>query len=160
MNSSDAQLRLPPLLSDPDDEALQALERYFRPGPSSTGFTGRWFDTWDPDGRRSESLDRFTDADLTAVTHLSVTVPPQAAVRLMFEQATEIGELLSAISPELDLADVLPADITPAWPAWQLWMLLRLAGTGSARRSRASSWRGSARDWSLCRTWSRRSFSA
>ncbi len=60
-----AQLRLPPLLSGPDDVALRALELYFRPGPSSTGFTGRWFDTWDPDGRRSESRDRFTDADLS-----------------------------------------------------------------------------------------------
>lgn len=75
-----AQLRLPPLLSGPDGDALRALERYYRPGPSSTGFTGRWFDTWDPDGRRSENADRFTDTDLTAVTHLSVAVPSRATL--------------------------------------------------------------------------------
>ncbi len=125
-----SQLRLPGLLLGSDEEALRALRTYFRAAPSGSGYTGRWFDTWDPDGRRVADLDCFTDADFTAVTHLSVGVPSRAAVRLVREQAHSINDLLERISADLDLADVPPEEITRDWPAWQLWILLRSGRDG------------------------------
>jgi hypothetical protein len=120
--------RLPKTLQSADDHlALDYLRRYFkeRPGtPLGADFSGARFDIWDSSNSRAADADRFTSDDLVAVTFLSVVVPPKAAWELLAGRPEVFNTLLAQV-PNIDLADVNPADITEAWPAWRLWDELR-----------------------------------
>ncbi len=115
-------LTLPPALqSGHEADAVAMLRRYY--GHDQPGFTGRWFDSWDPAGRRRVDADRFTSDDVVAASFLSISMPGAAAHRLLVDQAAELNELLAQV-PQVDLADVPEGEIGEDWPAWQLWDLL------------------------------------
>lgn len=121
-------LTLPPALQTGNEaDAVALLRRYY--GQGHPGFTGRWFDTWDPAGRRQADVDRFTSDDVVAVSHLSIAVPSAAAHRLLVDQASAFNALLAQVA-HVDLADVPDDDVTEDWPAWQLWKLLVGGGDG------------------------------
>ena len=104
-----------------EQQAVDLLRQYY--GLVGPGFTGRWFDTWDPSGRRANDADCFTSDDLVAVTFLSVQVSPRAAHRLLVDQRDELSALL-AQAPHQDLVEVPADEVNEQWPAWRLWDLL------------------------------------
>jgi hypothetical protein len=120
--------RLPIALADPSDrQALEFLGAYYRRRPATplgTFYSGARFDGWDSMGTRSADADRFTADDLTALTFLSVQVPPKAAWSLLCGQPQYFNELLPEIK-DRELAETSPADIRDGWPASQLWDRLR-----------------------------------
>jgi hypothetical protein len=119
---------LPEALQSQDDEvALSYLRCYYKvrlDTPLGADFSGARFDIWDSSHTRTQESDNFTADDLVAVTFLSVAVPPKAAWELLARRPDDFNKLLAQV-PEMDLADVEPAAITPSWPAWQLWDELR-----------------------------------
>ena len=64
-------------------------------------------------------------ADVVAVSMLSVTVPAEAALRLMGRAAAEISRRLAEIPVDVDIIDADPAVLSGDSPAGQLWDLLR-----------------------------------
>ncbi|PKW25721.1 DUF6308 family protein [Phycicoccus duodecadis] len=120
-----------------EDEAARHLRRYVDVSTAGTpsGFTGAFFDGWDPDGRRAEDADRFTADDLVAVTFLSVEIPPRAAQQLLVEQRGALSRLLAEVV-ERDLVDV-EEPLTPSSPEWQLNDALRtIDGIGPTTASK------------------------
>lgn len=117
----------PALLPGNEADAVALLRRYYE--DTSPGFTGRWFDTWNPDGARSENADRFTSDDLVALSFLSISVPPQAAHRLLVDQRDDLSALLRQI-PNSDLVEIEPDEINDQWAAWRLWDLLQAGRDG------------------------------
>lgn len=113
-------INLPPALLEGDDEkAVKALRRYYgHPYLESAPFTGAHFDSW-----AQQNLDanpnRFTAEDLIAVSFLSISVKPLVARVLLDTDADRFAEMLEAIGPDRDLADV-PGQIDNSWPAWRL----------------------------------------
>lgn len=108
-------------------DAVAMLRRYY--GYGQPGFTGRWFDTRDPAGRRQEDPNCFTSDDLVAVSFLSIAVPAAAAHRALVDQAEELHGLLAKI-PNVDLVDIDHETINRDWPAWRLWHLLTTGRDG------------------------------
>jgi hypothetical protein len=102
---------------DQDSKAVQYLRTYF------AEYAGRFFEPlYD-----RETPDRFTSADLLAVTALSVVVPPAIAYRLTtgWEDAES---LLKKIGSEKNIEDLSPSEfdekLGEGSPAWNLWELL------------------------------------
>jgi len=120
--------RLPEALQSPDNQlALSYLRRYYKERPDTplgADFTGARFDIWDSSHTRAADANRFTADDLVAVSFLSVTVPPKAAWELLAGRPEDFNKLLGQV-PDIDLADVDPAEISQIWPAWRLWDELR-----------------------------------
>lgn len=115
-------LTLPPALqTGREADAVALLRRYY--GIGHPGFTGRWFDTWDPAGRRRADADRFTSADVVAVSFLSIAMPGAAAHRLLVDQASVLNQLLAQV-PHVGLTYVPEGEVAKDWPAWRLWDLL------------------------------------
>jgi hypothetical protein len=117
-----------------DDPALPRLVRgYFERTESGPRFTGSHFETLGGAGDEPDVANRFTAADLVAVTTLSVDVPARAAIILLDERATAYAELLAAIptgiEPDTDQGRRLLTDRDS--PLWQLWRELKsLDGIG------------------------------
>ena len=122
--------------------ALDLLRRYFGPVTEDQGFAGAHFERFGGGGDGPGIADVFTAEDLVAVGLLDVVVPPRAALAILGPRAGELGALLGEIPTDLDLADVDPGDITPAWAPWRLWEALHglddvdavVAGTLVARK--------------------------
>lgn len=132
-------VRLPRLLLDSDNTtAIRTLQRYYNIGPyrDFPAFTGARFDTWDSTGSRRASVDRFTADDLVAVTLLSVSVTPTAAIELLDTKAELFSQLLRDLGADRDLTDEKmpwPDD----WPGWVLWSQLKqLPGVGPTTASK------------------------
>lgn len=111
--------------------AIKVLQTYYAPpAKGAWPFTGAAFDDFDPSGDRGVSRNTFTADDLVAVTMLSVSVPPAAALILLDRNQPRFDALLEAIGPDRDLADV--ESVQPdRFPAHRLWHALRdLPGLG------------------------------
>jgi Family of unknown function (DUF6308) len=84
--------------------------------------------------------DEFTDRDFRAVRKLNVSVLRSAQQSLLGDAKPEVTRLLRAISDDLDIWDVAPADydsrLSPDSPAWQPWQLVfdKQKGARSAGR--------------------------
>jgi len=72
-------------------------------------------------------------AEFTAVTMLSVTVPAQAALRLLGPDAQQITDLLRQIPADTDIIDIDSDALTTGSAASQLWDVLRRGGDGLGR---------------------------
>lgn len=86
-----------------NDSANRLVGDYFsvlQPERDGPEFTGAWFEHLYGGGDREAVADRFTAADLVAVTMLSVQVPPRAAVELLRDPDRRFGDLLRSIPVE------------------------------------------------------------
>ena len=117
-----------------DDQAITDLRRYFGIGlpPGGPLFTGRRFEYLAGGGDLPEVADVVTAADLIAVQTLSVTVPADAALRLLEgTPGKQLSDLLRAVPTHVDMAYADAADLAPGSPADRAWHLLRdLPGVG------------------------------
>ncbi len=111
-----------------DAQAIAQLRAYYEPAAEHRGgvvHIGSRFDTWAGGGARPEVADVFTADDLIAVSLLGVAVPGRTAILLLDRQAAMYADLLAAIGPDRDLADVPDGEISPDWPAWRVHDVLR-----------------------------------
>lgn len=127
---------LPPILREEQfDEAVCRVSCYLRHKFSSReepGFNGAYFESIGRRNRKDPDPDRFTAADLYAVTTLSVKVPAGAGIRLLTELAETSHELLREIPDDVDFTDLIdsPQDprfaelLGPQSKAVELWRLL------------------------------------
>ena len=110
------------------ETAVVHLERYYSEGddgqPSYTGSRFESVAALNPDP------DTLGPADFAAVSMLSVTVPAEAALRLLGRDAAKINRWLAQIPVDLDIVDVDPASLRNDSPAGQLWALLRKGRDG------------------------------
>ncbi len=72
-------------------------------------------------------------ADFVAVSMLSVTVDPKAAIRLLEQDSADITALLRQIPADRDIVDVHPDELISDSSASQLWRLLRSGNDGLGR---------------------------
>ncbi|WP_378021288.1 DUF6308 family protein [Actinomycetospora rhizophila] len=84
-------------------------------------YTGAAFDRLAGGGDAPKVANRFTADDLSAVTMLSVSVDPRAALRMLETEADDLSALLAKIPAELDLIDADNHQIGPDSPADELW---------------------------------------
>lgn len=90
------------------NRTVELLQNYFAPvdWTGTAGFTGSAFETFDGGGDRPEVRERFTKADLVAVTLLGVNIPARAAVVLLQDADGALGSCLRAIPTDVALEDV------------------------------------------------------
>lgn len=103
------------------DWAVTALQAYCH-GTRAEGrplYTGACFEAL----AARDHPDAFTASDLVAVSMLSVTVPPRAAIRLLVD--TEADALLRAIGPDRPIWETEESDLDDDSPASRLWEFLR-----------------------------------
>jgi hypothetical protein len=96
------------------------LKRYFD-GASGDQFTGRWFEDFAAIG----DTHRFEASDIVAVETLSVTVPPEAAAKLLVTDGERFNSLLRQIPREQDLWQVRRLAVDVGSPADDLHAALR-----------------------------------
>jgi hypothetical protein len=112
--------------------AVDLVREYFATRPDGSPlYTGPTFDRLAGGGDRPETVNRFTEDDLVAVTMLSVEVPARAAIAVLGLMADEIQQLLSEIPSDVDLHEADPSLVAPDSPADRLWAQLEsLEGVG------------------------------
>lgn len=127
---------LPPILDeDRFDEAVCRVSCYLRhefDSREACGFNGAHFESIGRNNFKDSDPDRFTAADLYAVTTLSVRVPASAGIRLLNELAEKSHELLREIPDEVDFTDLVDDSqgerfaelLGPNSKAVELWRLL------------------------------------
>lgn len=111
------------------DTAAAHLQRYLTPG----AFSGAHFETIGGPGDTEGVADRFTAADLVAVTMLNVRVPGWAAIRLLKLEDERFNGLLAAV-PHQPLHEVAKEDLQPLWDLQD--ELDQLDGIGHVTRSK------------------------
>lgn len=109
--------------------ASLALQAYCT-GQDANGaslYSGAWFDRL---ADRS-AADSFTAVDLVAVTMLSVTVPPQATIRILETERATFTKLLQDVGPDRPIWAADADDIGVNSAAQRLWQALHdLDGLG------------------------------
>ena len=109
------------------ENAPSLVADYFRPGspPEDLAWTGGWFERLDGGGDRDEVANRFSAADLVAVTMLSVEIPARVAVDLLHGQVgRDLSGLLEQIPTSARLEAASPADVDDDSPAARAWAVL------------------------------------
>ena len=110
------------------DTAVVHLQRYYSEGDDGQPrYTGSRFESV---AALNPHPDTLGPADFVAVSMLSVTVPGEAALRLLGRDAGEISRLLAQIPDDVDIVDADPAILRVDAPAGQLWALLRRGRDG------------------------------
>lgn len=100
-------------------------------------FAGRAFNTLGGAGDSAETWNRFTAADLLAVTALSVSVPPEASIKVLGESAASLNERLARIPRDVELqAGEALSLVTKGSHADRLWAELRAVGIGPVTTSK------------------------
>ena len=115
------------LLAGNEAQAEELLRGYLEAVPANSGgvaYTGSQFDVWDGGGDRAQVANVFTDADIVAVSMLSVDVPAQAVIELMLRRRGELTELLENIPANVDLHRAPAELIKDGSTAWRLWETL------------------------------------
>jgi hypothetical protein len=119
---------VPDFLAEPNDPdrqrwAATVLKTYFheRREDGDPLYTGAVFDRLAGGGAAPKVADRFTADDLTAVTMLSVSIDPRAALRMLETEAKDLSALLAEIPVDLDLINADDHHIGPDSPADELW---------------------------------------
>lgn len=80
-------------------------------------FSGAWFERLGGRGDDPAVANRFTPADLIAVSTLSVRISGWAAIRLLEDKADELTALLKAIQTDLPLHEATDGDIEAVYAA-------------------------------------------
>lgn len=122
---------VPDFFAEPEDPnrqrwAVTVLQTYFhvRRDDGDPLYTGAVFDRLSGGGAGPEVSNRFAADDLVAVTMLSVSVDPRAALRMLETEADDLSALLAKIPVDLDLIDADDHHVGPESPADQLWRLV------------------------------------
>jgi hypothetical protein len=103
--------------------AVEALTRYY------ASFTGRHFDR-----PRPTEPNKFTEADLVAVTMLSVAVPADAGAAILYDKSLKLDDLLEGIGPsDITIWDE-GANLSSQGDAWKLWDKLGMRTGGPQMR--------------------------
>lgn len=114
----------------PEDEGIKLVEPYYDP---QQPYTGAYFELIGSDDNPSE---RFTAADLYAVSMLAVQVPAKAGIGILLEQAELFDSLLSRV-PDVHIKDLSPEDfelhLGSDSVALELWDRLRRNGATEER---------------------------
>lgn len=113
-----------------NDGAEAMLQRYL----SRRMFSGAWFGTIGGRGDAPEVADRFTPADLVAVSTLSLNVPGWTAVDLLDRRANELSTGLAAVPADLDLHEANDAALDPLFALQD--KLDDIPGVGHVTRSK------------------------
>lgn len=114
--------RLWPILAG--SRAVDDLATYFADEGAIT-YTGRWFDCIGGPGDDHDAADRFTGADIVALSNLSVRVPATVSYRLLHQDAGELTGLLRSVPTDVDLWAATDAHIGPESSAFVLWQRMR-----------------------------------
>lgn len=93
------------------DDAFGQLRHYLAP----QAFSGAAFETIGGRGDAPETANRFTPADLVAVTTLSVRVSGWGAIDLLETRKDEFAELLATV-PHTPLHKASDKDLDTLWP--------------------------------------------
>jgi len=106
------------------DRAVSLVERYFATdGDGRARYSGAQFERLGGGGDRPDVACRFTEADLLAVSMLSVRIDGYHALHVLEYRADELNSLLAEIPADIALADPgagdLVADGMPADVLWQ-----------------------------------------
>lgn len=126
--------RLRPILTG--SRAVDDLAAYFADEGAIT-YSGRWFECIGGPGDGPDVADRFTGADIVALSTLSVRVPAVVSWRLLCQDADDLSALLSAVPAEVDLWAATDEQIGPQSRASVLWHRLRgMSGKGGDEGTR------------------------
>jgi hypothetical protein len=100
---------------------------YLAAGGDGPRFTGSRFETLGGPGDAPEVADRFTPADLLAVTTLSVQVPARTAIWILDEGADRLTASLAQIPTDVEPHDALGRELLtdPSSPLNRLWTDLK-----------------------------------
>ncbi|GIG63258.1 hypothetical protein Lfu02_76300 [Longispora fulva] len=122
------------------EDTLDRLREYFGEvdwREKKSGYTGAWFERFDRGGDRSEVKDRFTSADMIAVSMLSIIVPARAAWLLIDDPGGTFTQLLAQIPTDIELVDVDAPGADPMSACHELWtQARRLRGVGPTTASK------------------------
>lgn len=116
------------VLGDGRTSAVDALKRYFNEDAARPRYTGRWFERFAGTGDRPDIADTVTEADVLALTFLSITDLANVAIDATITYAAEITELLEQIPTNLAMHDAPWTAYAPGSPASRLWWLLKRCG--------------------------------
>lgn len=97
-------------------------------------FSGAWFETLGGPGDDPAVANRFTPADLVAVSTLSARVPGWAAICLLETRAAELNALLEAIPANRALHEATDDDLEAVYAAQHV--LDSIYGIGHVTRSK------------------------
>lgn len=89
------------------DDAAEQLHKYLDKG----SFSGAWFQILGGRGDAPEVANRFTPADIVAVSTLSVQVTGWAAIALLSTRADELSGLLADIPADVPLHEATDAHL-------------------------------------------------
>jgi len=98
--------------------ARERLRSYF------TSYGGRRFEALGGGGDRPETRDIFAADDVVAVSLLSVSIPPEAVLRILEPRTGLLGNLLGKIPHDTDLWTADRSVIGPGSDAEALWYAL------------------------------------
>lgn len=111
-----------------DDAAPKLVEAYLEEDEEGRPlFTGSWFEQVGGGGDGEDVADVFTEADLVAVTMLSVQVGARAAIRILGPESESLSDLLREVPHEASPADKMgqAALRDPDSAAGELWERLK-----------------------------------
>jgi hypothetical protein len=116
------------------------LREYFAPVEDwrgKSGFTGSRFESFERGGDRADVKDRFTAADLVAVTLLGVNIPSRAALVLQDDDGGAFHGHLAAIPTDVALEDVERPLESPMPECDELYRAVKaLTGLGQTKTSK------------------------
>lgn len=88
------------------EDAAALVRRYFEHDRDRhAGFTGAWFERIGGRGDHEDVADRFTAADIVAVSTLAVSIPPFASIELLHLRAEDCSALLKQIPQDANPGD-------------------------------------------------------
>ena len=129
--------RWPRIIVGKDTEAAAALlQRYYKANSFGVpNYSGARFEAM---AALNSDPHVIGPADFTAVSMLSVTVPAQAAIRLLGRDADEITDLLRQIPVDTDIIDVEADELATGSAVGRLWDVLRRGrdGLGKTKTSK------------------------
>lgn len=128
----------PSLQESAAEQAVVVLRAYYAaPSAPGAGFTGGFWDGFDPSGTRATSQDVWTSDDVASCALLSAPLGGQAVVELLDRQAGHFNDLLTGVGPDRDLVDLEGVDGPEFAAVRDLYAGLRgLPGVGQTRATK------------------------
>jgi hypothetical protein len=111
------------------DDAEAMLAHYL-----DGSFSGAWFEKLGGPGDDPSVADRFTPADILAVSTLSVKIGGWPAIELLYRRADELTGLLEAIPRDVDLQNATDEHLASVYAAQNA--LNQIDGIGHVSRSK------------------------
>ncbi|MEV4058411.1 DUF6308 family protein [Amycolatopsis sp. NPDC049688] len=116
------------VLGEGRSAAVDALKQYFNEDAARPRYTGRWFERFASGGDRPDSADTVTEADVLALSFLSISDLANVAIDATITYTAEITELLGPIPTNLPMHEAPWTTYAPGSPASRLWWLFKRCG--------------------------------